>query len=258
MVNVDTAISVAIWATGIGMTSVGIEMTVTPPTKSYQKWLYRSIFAVFGLVFIGANLWQSSRTQTEKQTEIAERHAEEVRNEGNIRYVEGQLDTMTKILHDLAMNSTPQQWMTALRDAMPKISPHQATPISPPPIVVPQGTFSDGQMFSIKKQIGTIAKGNLRLLCIGGKPNTEIMCDQIRNIFMGWGIQDITSGIMGSAGSVHVDGSYITGPDSGDKLLIKIFSIFDSAGAKIPLVPNAPMGRGGNAPAVVIVINQPD
>ena len=113
-------------------------------------------------------------------------------------------------------------------------------------------------MFSVKKQIGTLSKSRLRLICIGGNPNTAVMCDQMRNIFSGWDIENSTISQMGSAGFVHVDGSYITGPDSGDKLLVTIFSIFEGAGAKIPLVPNAFMGRPFNCPAVVIVISQPN
>lgn len=124
MVNVDTALSVAIWATGIGMTAVGIEMSYIPPEKPAARWVHRVIFIVLGIVFIGANLWQSSRLQTQKDAEIKERHEVEVRNEGNMRYMQGQLDTTDKLLGVLATNSDPKQIVGALRDSMPKWKPN--------------------------------------------------------------------------------------------------------------------------------------
>jgi hypothetical protein len=115
MVNIGTTLSVAIWATGILMTAVGIEMSLIPPTKHYQRWAFRGVFFFLGLTFIVANLWQSSGLRSEHDQEQLRRHQEQLTNEGYQRYMQGQLDSQSKMLGTLIANSDPKQLANALR-----------------------------------------------------------------------------------------------------------------------------------------------
>jgi hypothetical protein len=119
MVKIDLFISIGIVVAGVGMSLVGIEMTIHPPdAKSQAKW-YRGSFIILGLVFIGLNIWQFERAAVETQR-LADKHQEEqIRNEGNIKFVQGQLDTMTKALSGLSANSSPQQILSVLKQIRP-------------------------------------------------------------------------------------------------------------------------------------------
>ena len=75
MFNADLFISVGIWVTGVGMSAVGIEMTINPPSKE-TKWLYRSSFIVMGLVFVGFSIWQFDRADRESKR-LANEHQQE-------------------------------------------------------------------------------------------------------------------------------------------------------------------------------------
>jgi hypothetical protein len=247
----DLVIFVGIILSGVVMTGLGLEMT-GDPNASKRKGLYRLLFIGLGSVFIGLSVWQFVRADTAANRSERERHEADLRNKGNFKYQQGQLDTMTKILHDLSVSSTPQQWMAALKSAIPKIVPSTA---SAPPSGVPSSpsaTLSDGQMFSLKKGVKGLPKGRLRLICIGGKPATTIECDQIVDIFAGWAIDRENSGMIPFTSGT----SYITGPDISDKSLVKVFSVFDNSGAtQFPLIPNSYMGNIAGAPPIVIVVD---
>lgn len=124
MAHLDLYISICIWVSGIGLSVVGIEMTITPPTadKPNRKWTYRGIFALLGLTFVGASLWQQVRDDYKKQQAEAQHTEELIRNEGNSKYTQGQLDSITKILDSLVKNSTPNSVAAAVRSAIPPIA----------------------------------------------------------------------------------------------------------------------------------------
>jgi hypothetical protein len=93
------------------MSAVGIEMTINPPIADREnlKWWYRGSFIVLGLAFIGLSLWQSERADQQKQRDQEVHEAERVRSEGDIKYMQGQLDSQNKMLGILVANSDPKQ-----------------------------------------------------------------------------------------------------------------------------------------------------
>lgn len=123
MVNVDMVLSVAIWASGVGMSAVGVEVTIHPPQpeEEKKKWAFRGAFIILGAIFIAASLWQSDRADRETKQANADHVAEQLRNEGNIKYLQGQLDSQNALLKTLAANSTPKQWAAALK-AIPSVA----------------------------------------------------------------------------------------------------------------------------------------
>jgi hypothetical protein len=114
MGSVDLLISVGIWVAGVGMSFVGIEMTIHPPNDK-NKWFYRGIFILMGIAFVGLSVWQFDRTDKENKRLAAAHQQEQVRNEGNIKYMEGQLDTQSKLLGMVVANSDPKQLAALLR-----------------------------------------------------------------------------------------------------------------------------------------------
>jgi hypothetical protein len=114
MVKVDLLISVGIWVTGVGMSAVGIEMTINPPSDK-TKWWYRAAFIVMGIAFVGLGVWQFDRTDKETKRLAADHQQEQLRNEGDIKYMQGQLDTQNKLLAGVVANSDPKQLAALLR-----------------------------------------------------------------------------------------------------------------------------------------------
>jgi len=119
MVNVDLLISVGIWISGVGMSAVGIEMTINPPSEK-TKWWYRGAFIVMGLAFIGLGVWQFDRADKESKRLAGEHQQEQLRNEGNLNYMQGQLDTQNKLLAALTANSDPKQIAVLLAGMSPR------------------------------------------------------------------------------------------------------------------------------------------
>jgi hypothetical protein len=107
----DLSIAVGIWICGIGMALVGIEMTITPPCaeRPNLKWLYRIAFGTLGLAFIILSIWQTNRNTQSQQRQQDQHTQEQIRNEGNLKYVQGQLDTTNQLLARLTANSDPKQ-----------------------------------------------------------------------------------------------------------------------------------------------------
>jgi hypothetical protein len=116
MANVDLLISVGIWVTGVGMSALGIEMTINPPSDK-NKWLYRGIFILLGVAFVALSVWQFDRTDKENKRAAFEHQQEQLRNEGNIKYMQGQLDTQSKLLGMVVTNSDPKQLAVLLRNS---------------------------------------------------------------------------------------------------------------------------------------------
>jgi hypothetical protein len=117
MGNVDLLISVGIWVAGVGMSFVGIEMTIHPPNDK-TKWLYRGTFILMGIVFVGLSVWQFDRTDKENKRLAADHQQEQLRNEGNLKYMQGQLDTQNKLLGMVVANSDPKQVAALLRGSV--------------------------------------------------------------------------------------------------------------------------------------------
>ena len=117
MVNLDLAISVGIWVSGVGMSAIGIEMTIRPPTDQHanRKWVYRWLFIGLGIAFIGLGAWQFDRNDQKEQTQQHENTQEQIRNEGNIKYMQGQLDSINKVLASLSSNSNSNQTAAILK-----------------------------------------------------------------------------------------------------------------------------------------------
>ena len=83
MVNVDLLVSVGIWITGIGMSGVGIEMTINTPTDK-TKWWYRGAFVVMGLAFVGLGIFQFDRADGTAKAAAHDHTEEQIRNEGSL------------------------------------------------------------------------------------------------------------------------------------------------------------------------------
>ena len=123
MVNPDLLISVGIWLCGLGMTLIGIETTVRPPNEQ-TKWWYRGIFAVLGITFIGLSILQFDRADKENKRQAQEHLQEQVRNEGNLKYMQGQLDSINKVLGTLSSNANSSQTAAIFRSlitGMPQV-----------------------------------------------------------------------------------------------------------------------------------------
>jgi hypothetical protein len=116
MGSVDLLISVGIWVAGVGMSFVGIEMTIHPPSDK-NKWLYRGTFILMGITFVGLSVWQFDRTDKENKRLAVTHQEEQLRNEGNIKYMQGQLDSQNKLLGTVVANSDPKQLAALLRGA---------------------------------------------------------------------------------------------------------------------------------------------
>jgi hypothetical protein len=117
--TMDLWIGVGIWMCGVGMALVGIEMTITPPVAERQKlkWIYRGAFVVLGAAFIALNVWQTERISTRETSERSLHEQEQRHSEGEIKYMQGELDSINRVLGVLATNSSPQQLASALRAA---------------------------------------------------------------------------------------------------------------------------------------------
>ena len=119
MVNVDLMISTGLWLSGLGMTGLGLEMTADRKASD-RKWSYRIAFGLLGMTFIALSYMQSERADRYSRELVSKHQEEQIRNEGNIKFVEGQLETMTAVLHGLAGTSDPKQIVAALMAVIPK------------------------------------------------------------------------------------------------------------------------------------------
>jgi hypothetical protein len=113
MVNVDLLISVGIWASGVGMSLVGIEMTINPPSDK-SKWWYRSSFALLGLVFVGLSILQFDRTDKEAKRQSRIRQEERLQDVGNTRETQGEIRGIYDVLNKLSANSDPTKTQALL------------------------------------------------------------------------------------------------------------------------------------------------
>ncbi len=124
MVNVDLLISTGVWLSGLGMTALGLEMTGDSKAPN-RKAIYRTLFGVLGVTFLWLSYMQSDRADRAAR-EMARQHQEEqIRTEGEVKYTQGQLDSVSKVLGILASNSDPKQVAIALRSVVPVVvQPH--------------------------------------------------------------------------------------------------------------------------------------
>lgn len=127
MINPDLLISLGIGLCGVGMTAIGIETTLRPPTDKTKRW-YRGAFIFLGGMFICLSILQFDRADKENKRQADQRTQEQLRNEGNLRYMQGQLDTQNGLLKILTVNSTPQQWAAAIKGVVAPATQKTTTP----------------------------------------------------------------------------------------------------------------------------------
>jgi len=133
VVNIDLLISTGLWLSGLGMTGLGVEMTLDRRAPE-RKMVYRFAFCALGAIFIALSYKQSDISE-KRARELAEKHQqEELRSEGNVKYVQGQLDSVNKVLGILAANSDPKQVAAALNGILPKTIASAPTGLQPPAI----------------------------------------------------------------------------------------------------------------------------
>ena len=129
---VDLLIFISTLLLGVLMTLVGLEMAGDKNVVE-RKRRYRWIFGCLGVAFMILSIFQFVRSDGAAKRAEQERHAAELRNEGNFKYQQGQLDTTNKILAEMAKNSDPKQIATALANALPKTTPSPGSSGVQPP-----------------------------------------------------------------------------------------------------------------------------
>lgn len=79
----------------------------------FKGWLRISLAAIFSLLGLGEYV-AIRQAEAAHEAEVKEHQAEQIRNEGNLKYMQGQLDTQNKLLAALTANSDPKQVATLL------------------------------------------------------------------------------------------------------------------------------------------------
>ena len=87
--NLDIALQIISIALTVLLAYVGVEMANHPPTCNKQRWKYRIIFSVLGLMLIGINWWQSSRNAHEQLVAKQDAVEEQRRIEAQYNQVQG-------------------------------------------------------------------------------------------------------------------------------------------------------------------------
>jgi len=122
----------------------------------------------------------------------------------------------------------------------------------------PLASFSDGQRVLLKQKLGAFAGSGVRLILVGGDPQTGIVFEQLEEIFKdaGWSVQTARIGIVSVVGANFPSVSYLTSANVASPTVRSVFSVFAGLGIDLPLTPDAFMGPGsmGAAPDVVIVV----
>lgn len=148
------------------------------------------------------------------------------------------------------------------------VNPESTLPkreVTAPKADVPQAAtsalapLSDGQRFVLKKKLAEYAGNTIRLIRIGSDPNTEIVFEQMMDVFQdsGWITQTLTIGTASIVGINFPKVSYLIGPNVAAPIIGSVFSIFASVGVDLPLTPNSFMGMQRPTqpiPETVIVI----
>ena len=126
----DLFISIVIWASGVGMTWVGIQMANHPPTTNRAKRVYLSIFGFLGIAFVCFSIWQFERTEQTAYKQQNDHQQEQLTNEGHQKYMQSQLDSLNGMMSNLLRNSTPEQIAAAVRGLVPRTpAPKSSVPI---------------------------------------------------------------------------------------------------------------------------------
>jgi hypothetical protein len=137
---------------------------------------------------------------------------------------------------------------------------HAAKPQRPHGVPAPKSplaSFTDGQRFSLKQNLGKLAGNNVRIIKTASTPESVTIYDQLLDVFGTWHIEPAEVGSVIVGGAMNYPGvSYLTGPDMSSSLLRSVYSIFDSVGVDLRLTPDAYMGPAslGAPPPVVIVV----
>lgn len=123
---------------------------------------------------------------------------------------------------------------------------------APPRSPVPLQALSDGQRFALKKELSVLAGNNVRIVQIGENPNTQILNEQLLDVFAGWNINNPYIG----QGPIVSNTPYLTSTDVSSQLVRQVYEIFHRFGVDLNLVPGGYMGPAslGSPDGIVIVI----
>jgi hypothetical protein len=97
---------------------------------------------VLGLAFIALNIWQTNTNSVREQRSQAEHAQEQLRNEGNLKYMQGQLDSMNRTLASVLQNSTPDKTVAIVRSIVAANSP----PKPPTPTKTEYGALTNTEL----------------------------------------------------------------------------------------------------------------
>lgn len=119
LLNILLAVVVPLLMAALG----GILAAKTLPSEvgklNPEKWLWIASFIFIFLVSVVLGFVQQVRsTAQEKQTET-KAHEKELRDSGEIKYMQGQLDSIGKIMSNLSSGSDPKQTAAILKGILP-------------------------------------------------------------------------------------------------------------------------------------------
>jgi hypothetical protein len=90
-----------------------------PGKRNPEKWGWIAIFMFLFLVSVVLAFVQQVRATHAQQVSDDKAHQLEVKNTGDVKYMQGQLDSINKVLGTLSANSDPKQTASILRGLMP-------------------------------------------------------------------------------------------------------------------------------------------
>jgi hypothetical protein len=140
----------------------------------------------------------------------------------------------------------------------PSATPHRSKTKNQPKFSRFLMSLSDGQRFVLKQKLTAYAGSTVRLVRVGGDPQTGIVFEQLVDIFTdaNWKTETAEIRTVSVIGVNFPNSSYLTGPNIAAPVIRRVFSIFADAGIDLPLTPDAFSGPTSNAvvPDIVIVI----
>jgi hypothetical protein len=90
-----------------------------PGKKNGQMWFYVLVFVFLFLISVGLAFVQQIRSTAQQRAADEKAARAELKSTGDIKFVQGQLDTMNRVLGMVAANSDPKQLAILLRGVAP-------------------------------------------------------------------------------------------------------------------------------------------
>ena len=145
------------------------------------------------------------------------------------------------------------QQQQALPTPKPPPTPAQQQPKAQ---LQPLESLTDGQRYSLKRNLSQLAGKEVRLVHVGNDPHTEIVFERLNDIFSdaGWKVQPITVGTASVVGANFPNTSYLTSSDVSNATVGEVFSIFSKIGLDLPLVPDAYVGPSISSKSDVVIV----